>query len=71
MEVMTYMSEIFEEMVQGYCRTSDQPRILTFEYSKKNGENVLEYTDCAYGTCVHSKTCKLIEEMFQRIHIEK
>lgn len=65
------MSEIFEEIIQGYCRASDQSRILTCEYTEKDGVNVLEYTDCAYGTCVHSKTCKLIEEMFQRLHIEK
>lgn len=65
------MSEIFEEIIQGYCRASDQSRILTCEYTEKDGVNVLEYTDCAYRTCVHSKTCKLIEEMFQRLHIEK
>lgn len=60
-----------EEMVQGYCRASDQSRIVTCEYIEKDGKNVLEYTDCAYGTCVHSKTCKLMEEMFKRLNIEK
>lgn len=63
------MSEIFEEMVQGYCKASDQSRILTCEYAVKDGKNVLEYTDCAYGACVHSKNCKLIEEAFRRLQL--
>lgn len=64
------MSEIFEEMIQGYCKASDQSRILTCEYSVKEGKNILEYTDCAYGACVHSKNCRLIEEAFKRLQIE-
>lgn len=64
------MSEIYEEMIQGYCKASDRSRILTCEYSVKDGVNILEYTDCAYGTCVHSKNCRLIEEAFQRLQIK-
>lgn len=60
------MSEIIEEMVQGYCRASDQSRILTCEIAEKDGKKVLEYTDCAYGKCIHSNTCKLMEEVFAR-----
>ncbi len=65
------MSEIIEEMVQGYCRASDHSRIITCEVNETNGERVLEYTDCAYGKCVHSKTCKLMEEVFLRTGIKR
>lgn len=53
--------EIIEEINQGYCRGSDQSRIVTCEYHMEDGKKVLEYIDCAYGACIHSKTCKLVQ----------
>ena len=61
--------EIIEEMYQGYCRTSDQSRIVTCEYHIEDDKKVLDYTDCAYGTCVHSKTCKLIEQIKSELEL--
>ena len=55
------MSEIIEEIYQGYCRTLDQARTVTCEYHMDDNKKVIEYVDCSYGKCVHSKTCKLIE----------
>ena len=55
------MSEIMEEIYQGYCRTLDQARTVTCEYHLHGSEKVIEYIDCSYETCVHNKTCKLIE----------
>lgn len=55
--------EIIEEMYQGYCRASDQSRIVTCEFRMEAGVKVLDYADCAYGKCVHTKTCKLMEQM--------
>ncbi len=63
------MSEIIEEIFQGYCRTIDQARTVTCEYSMENDKKVMEYIDCSYGKCVHSKTCKLVESV-REIEVE-
>lgn len=53
--------ELCEEMYQGYCRTCDRSRIVTCEYHREGEKKVLDFVDCAYGKCVHSRTCKLME----------
>ena len=63
------MQENIEEMFQGYCRAGDQSRIVTCEFHMEDDKKVLDYADCAYGSCVHSKTCKLMESV--RNMIEK
>lgn len=55
------MSEILEDMLQGYCRSMDHSRIVTCEYRIERNRKVYEYTDCAFGSCVHSDTCMLME----------
>lgn len=57
------MSEIMEEMLQGYCRSMDQSRIVTCEYHIEMNQKVYEYTDCAFGKCVHSDTCVLMKSV--------
>ena len=54
--------EIIEEIYQGYCRTIDSSRMVTCEYIKKDGRQVLDYIDCDYGSCVHSKSCKIMAQ---------
>ena len=56
------MVEIIEEIYQGYCRAIDASRMVTCEYKKEKDTLKLEYTDCNYGPCVHSKTCKIMEQ---------
>lgn len=56
------MSEIIEEIYQGYCRAIDASRMVTCEYTKENDKLILNYTDCNYGLCVHSKTCKIMKQ---------
>lgn len=56
------MDDVTEEIRQGYCRAIDQSRMVTCEYTRKDDKWVLEHTDCNYGACVHSRTCRIMEE---------
>lgn len=56
------MDEIVEEIYQGYCRTIDNSRMVTCEYKKENGRLVLDCADCDYGSCVHSRDCKIMAQ---------
>ena len=56
------MAEIIEEIYQDYCRAIDNSRMVTCEYNKEGDKLVLEYADCSYGSCVHSKTCQIMAQ---------
>ncbi|MCI8854078.1 MAG: ubiquinone biosynthesis protein UbiE [Lachnospiraceae bacterium] len=59
------MDEIWEEMVSGYCRAYDQTRIVTCEYEKMPEGRRLQSTDCDYGNCIHSKSCRLMRQALE------
>lgn len=50
---------IEEKIISGYCRTSDQSRMVTLEIDEQNHVDV----DCSYGSCPYETTCPIGKEI--------
>lgn len=58
-----------EKIYQGYCRSSDQSRMVICEYHIEDEKNIMDHVDCAYGACVHSNVCELIKGLKCELHL--
>ena len=54
---------IIEEFLSGFCKMQNQTRTVICELEEtENGREFLS-SDCAYGTCEHSKDCLLMRQI--------
>ncbi len=54
--------EIIEEFLAGFCRTCNGIQSVCCEYSRKEGERILEFMDCAHASCLHRGACEIYKE---------
>lgn len=60
--------EIREEFISGFCKQQNQTRMVICEVKKRqDGSRVLVSSDCAYGVCEHSRSCTLMEQIYDII----
>lgn len=58
------MNEITEEIVSGFCKAQNQTRSVFCELEEQeDGSRELLSSDCAFGTCEHSKSCLLMGQL--------
>lgn len=57
------MEDIIEEFISGFCRTGNQGRTVTCEFTKKDGEIQLEEVDCMYEKCIHKASCQIAKQI--------
>ena len=55
--------EIVEEFVNGFCKAQNQSRMVLCEYQlEPDGSRTFLESDCAYGSCSHSRQCQLMAQ---------
>lgn len=52
-----------EKTISGYCRQTDQPRMVLVEYDPQTRQ--LADVDCMYLNCVYAQSCKIGIEISQ------
>lgn len=57
------MSEIIEEIYSGFCRTYNQGRTVTCEFTEDAGKRELEDVDCMYDKCLHRSSCQIAKQI--------
>lgn len=58
--------EITEAFVSGFCKAQNQSRMVLCEYRQEpDGTKTFLESDCAYGTCSHSRQCALMEQAIE------
>lgn len=57
------MEEIIEQIISGFCRTNNQGRTVTCEFTEKEGKTVLEEVDCLYENCIHKASCQIAKQI--------
>ncbi len=48
-----------EKILTGFCRATDQSRMVTVEYTGGAQGGSLEQVDCGYESCPHRYTCEI------------
>ncbi len=54
---------VIEEMYSGFCKAQNETRTVFCEFVETEGKRSLSQADCAYGTCPHTETCRLMEQV--------
>lgn len=57
------MDKIIEEIISGFCRTNNQGRTVTCEFTENNGKTELVEADCMYEKCIHRASCQIAKEI--------
>lgn len=57
------MGEIVEEFISGFCRTSNETRMVECEYERQpDGSLKLTEFDCSYEKCPNSGACLIYRQ---------
>ncbi len=55
-----------EEFISGFCKRQNQTRTVLCEFEiVGEGSRKLVESDCDYGRCEHSRSCRLMQEALQ------
>ncbi len=56
-----------EIFISGYCRTTDESRMVTAEFA----DNTLLDVDCCYRNCPHKPNCTIAKKIEEYLTLEK